>query len=78
MDEVLSQAPADISHEVIKKVFEKHEKNVLATLMELWNIEEKQKDKTKWEEIRDTCDAFDTEMQDILQCARRHAKAQHQ
>ena len=43
--------------------------------MELWNIEEKQKDKSKWEEIRDTCDAFDIEMQAILDTARKQTKA---
>jgi len=74
MEEVLSQAPLNIDVEIIKQIFDKHNKQVLPTLMELWNIQEIQKERTKWEEIRDTCDAFDTEMQTIIENAKKQAR----
>lgn len=63
MEEVISQAPPNVSNDCIKEIFEKHNKNVLATLSELWDIKENvPKEKTKWETIRETCDEFDNEM----------------
>lgn len=70
MDEVLSQAPHDMDPDIVKQIFDKHNHQVLPTLMELWDIQEVQKDKTKWENIRDTCDSFDNEMQTMLAKAR--------
>lgn len=69
MDEVLSQAP-NVNIDIVKEVFEKHNKEVLPTLMELWDIKETQKVQSNWDNIRDTCDAFDKEMQNMLVRAR--------
>lgn len=72
MDEVLNQAPADISLDVVKEIFEKHNQKALPALMELWDIQEKQKvhnvseHQNKWKQIRETCDDFDREMQNML------------
>jgi hypothetical protein len=64
MDEVLSQAPADIDKKVIEDTFKKYNGNIILTLAELWNIKSlPEKKRTKWEDIRDTCDAYDAEMQ---------------
>jgi hypothetical protein len=67
MEEVLKQAPDNLEIAFIESVFAKNNQNVLDTLMELWSIDKPQeKEKTKWETIRDTCDAFDTEMQKVF------------
>jgi len=39
MEEVISQAPENISKDVIESVFKKNKENVIDTLVELWNIE---------------------------------------
>jgi hypothetical protein len=63
MDEVIAQAPIHISFDDIKRIFEKHNHCVIDTLTELWDIKESlPKQKNKWENIRETCDAFDYEM----------------
>jgi len=63
MDEVLSQAPSDLSIEYIEGIFKKNDCKILPTLMELWQLKEKDnKPQGKWEKIRETCDAFDLEM----------------
>ena len=41
MDEVIKQAPDNISVEDIEVVFKKNNENVLDTLFDLWNIEVK-------------------------------------
>jgi hypothetical protein len=67
MEEVLKQAPSDLDREFIQTVFLKNNQNVLDTLSELWNIKPIDiKQKTKWEDIRDTCDSFDIEMQKLF------------
>jgi hypothetical protein len=71
MDEIFKQAPDGMTYDEVKKVFiEKHE-NVLETLMEIWKVPEKpvvniSENEKKWEEIRNTCDDFDSEMQKTL------------
>lgn len=62
MDEVISQAPPDIPLEHIETIFNKNDKKVIPTLSELWNIVEKEKIRDKWDDIRETCDTFDMQM----------------
>lgn len=60
--------PEDISDAEIKKIFQNHQENLLDTLSYFLKIEQKeQKKKTEWEERRDICDAYDTEMQKRIQ-----------
>jgi hypothetical protein len=80
MDEVIKQAPDNISVEEIEVVFKKNKENVIDTLIDLWNIEVKDANavkadeaadaefyftnpETKWDNIRNICDAYDIEMQ---------------
>lgn len=68
MDEIFKQAPDGMTYEEVEKVFLEKNKNVLETLMELWKVPEKpivniSVNNKKWEEIRNTCDDFDCEMQ---------------
>ena len=63
MEQVYNQCPPHITYEFAEEIFNKNDKDVLKTLSELWDIKEPEKAKpTKWDEIRETCDAFDTEM----------------
>jgi hypothetical protein len=80
MDEVIKQCPQNIDKEKIEAIFIKNNENVLDTLIELWEIDDKKNsdpdapefivsiddgkdvEKKKWNNIRDICDSFDTEM----------------
>lgn len=83
MEEVIKQAPDNISIEDIEIIFKKNKENVLDTLIELWNINTnkpvvndiEETDDTldlsdplnKWAKIRNICDSYDIEMQSQLQ-----------
>jgi len=68
MDEIIAQAPVEISDEEILKVYNNNNQNKLDTLYELWNIVDmkQQKPITKFDSIREICDAHDIEMQKLL------------
>lgn len=67
MEVILKQAPIEISDEKIKEIFDKNNNDINKTLMELWDIpEEIEKEKSKWDEVRETCDAYDNEMKRML------------
>lgn len=70
MDELLKQAPDNISKEEIENIYLRNNKNVLDTLTELWKIPVKNVQKTenekKWQEIREIYDDIDTEMYKVL------------
>jgi chorismate synthase len=77
MDEVIKQSPEGIEKSVIKEVFERNGENVTKTLMELWEIKEKveneiNESQKKWNEIRETCDAFDSEMKVFIDNAKKN------
>ena len=67
MDELIKQAPVNIDEKIIKEIFDKNNGNIMNSLMELWeikdeNVKEQTKEQKEWDEIRDTCDIFDGEM----------------
>lgn len=67
MDILIQQAPAHLTIDEIEIAFKRNENNVLNTLNELWKIDEEIiPKKTKWDDIRETCDAYDTEMQKMI------------
>jgi DNA repair ATPase RecN len=70
MDNILKQAPDNYTIQEIESIYNKYNQDVGKTLALLWDIEEEVKDideKTdKWNKIRDTCDAYDTEMKKIM------------
>lgn len=75
MEKVLKQAPVGISDEKIKEIFENNNEDINKTLMELWNIPiEIEKEKTKWDDIRDTCDAYDNEMNRLISNIKNSAR----
>lgn len=72
MDEILKQAPDGINKEIINEIYIKNDNDIIKTLMELWDIKDNEKPKefSKWDEIRDTCDAYDNEMTKMLKEAK--------
>lgn len=66
----MKQVPENLSREEVEKVYNKNNKDFIKTLEELWDIKENIKnldEKTiKWNNIRETCDSFDIEMQKKL------------
>lgn len=79
MEDIVRQAPKNISYEQIKEIYERNEKDKLRTLMEIWDIKDEKKDgrddiQNRWGEIRDTCDAYDMEMARMMDKARENIK----
>ncbi len=66
----MKQVPENLSRDEVEKVYNKNNKDFIKTLEELWDIKEDIKnldEKTiKWNNIRETCDSFDIEMQKKL------------
>ena len=65
MDEVIKQAPDNISVEDIEVIFKKNNENVLDTLFDLWNIEVKDFKDVKDAKNADTNDNDDEENIDL-------------
>jgi hypothetical protein len=72
MDEVMKQAPDNISREDIEIIFKKNDENITDTLIDLWKLDvpksttEPKTATDKWANIRDVCDSYDLEMQSHL------------
>ena len=68
MDSLIQQAPSHLTIEEIEIVYNKNDSNVINTLAELWNISDNTviPPKTKWDDIRETCDAYDSEMAKVM------------
>jgi hypothetical protein len=70
MDNLMKQVPENLSREDVEKVYNKNNKDFIKTLEELWDIKPEIKNidenTTKWNNIRETCDSFDIEMQNKL------------
>lgn len=75
MNEVVNQAPEGIDSKIIREVFERNNEDTLKTLMELWDIKENKKEviTNKWDEIRDICDSYDTEMSNFMKNCKKNA-----
>jgi hypothetical protein len=79
MEDIIRQVPKNISYEKVKEIYERNDRDKLKTLMEIWDIKDEnegKKDKDdiqmKWDDIRETCDAFDNEMTRIMNNARKN------
>ena len=68
METLIQQAPSHLTIEEIEIVYNKNDSNVINTLAELWNIVDDKviPPKTKWDDIRETCDAYDSEMAKVM------------
>jgi acyl carrier protein len=75
IEQILQQAPEEVSKEQISKLLEIHEGDSLMVLSILWNLNDKSdaidtsnaSDMTKkWENIRDICNSYEQEMQNFM------------
>jgi hypothetical protein len=70
MDSIIKQAPDNFTTEEIENIYNKNNQNVSKTLAELWDIKEEivnvDQKTEKWNRIRETCDAYDSEMQKLM------------
>jgi hypothetical protein len=68
MDILIQQAPPNLTIDEIENIYNKNDKNVVNTLAELWEIVDNKviPPKTKWDDIRETCDAYDSEMANVM------------
>jgi len=75
MDEVFKQAPDEMTYDEVEVIFNKNNKNILNTLIELWEVRENtiknvSETQCKWGSIREICDDYDNEMKKTLDNAR--------
>lgn len=67
VEAVLRQSPDWATEMQIRSILAEKEGDVVATLAKIWNIESpRKKEATRWEEIREICDAHDLEMEKAL------------
>lgn len=75
IEQILQQAPEEVSKEQISKLLEIHDGDSLMVLSILWNLNDKSdtrdtsnvSDMTKkWENIRDICNSYEQEMQNFM------------
>ena len=66
----MNQVPLHLEREYVEEIYNKHNKDFIKTLEELWNIETKTENldehTIKWNNIRETCDSFDIEMKNKI------------
>jgi folate-dependent tRNA-U54 methylase TrmFO/GidA len=71
MDELIRQAPMDLDEVFIKEIYEKNNGDFMNSLMELWEVknvvkEQQTTEQKEWDNIRETCDIFDGEMNKMM------------
>lgn len=71
MDELIRQAPMDLDDVFIKEIYEKNNGDFMNSLMELWEVknvvkEQQTTEQKEWDNIRETCDIFDGEMNKMM------------
>lgn len=72
VDAVLKQSPDWATEVQIRSILAEKGGDVVATLAKIWNIESpRKKENTRWEEIREICDAHDLEMEKALKDSRQ-------
>jgi hypothetical protein len=73
MDNLIKQSPIHFSNDEIETIFIKNNNDINKTLNELWNLPEPikiVKEKSLWDDVRDTCDAYDKEMYNVMHSKR--------
>lgn len=76
IEKILSQSPDNIVKEDIEKLIAIHGEDTVAILSELWNVnvvrneeclnDKERTDKDKWENIRDICSSYESEMENYM------------
>ena len=72
IENILKQAPEGTSNEIVEELLKKYDGNVVNILTELWKIDKPiknvpyKKEKNKWENIREICEAYEQEMSKFI------------
>ena len=75
IEQILQQAPEEVSKEQISKLLETHDGDSLKVLSILWNLKEENEESNdsnandmtkKWENIREICNSYEEEMQNFM------------
>jgi len=75
MDELIKQAPENITYSDLEIIFLRNNKNIVDTLAEVWNIQvnniNNNDNKDKWKMIRETYDEIDKEMYNVIKNSKK-------
>jgi len=78
MDELIKQAPENITYNDLEIIFLRNNKNIVDTLAEVWNIPvnninniNNNDNKDKWKMIRETYDEIDKEMYNVIKNSKK-------
>jgi hypothetical protein len=75
MDELIKQAPENITYSDLEIIFLRNNKNIVDTLAEVWNIPvnniNNNDNKDKWKMIRETYDEIDKEMYNVIKNSKK-------
>ena len=81
MDELIKQAPENITYNELEIIFLRNNKNIVDTLTEVWNIpvnnvnnsdnSYNKDNKDKWKTIRETYDEIDKEMYNVIKNSKK-------
>jgi len=76
IEKILSQSPDNIVKEDVEKLIAIHGEDTVTILSELWNVnvvnneeflnDKERTDKDKWENIRDICSSYESEMENYM------------
>ena len=81
MEELIKQAPENITYNELEIIFLRNNKNIVDTLTEVWNIpvnnvnnsdnSYNKDNKDKWKTIRETYDEIDKEMYNVIKNSKK-------
>jgi len=84
MEELIKQAPENITYNELEIIFLRNNKNIVDTLTEVWNIpvnnvnnsdniynSDNNGNKDKWKTIRETYDEIDKEMYNVIKNSKK-------
>lgn len=84
MEELIKQAPENITYNELEIIFLRNNKNIVDTLTEVWNIpvnnvnnsdnsynSDNSDNKDKWKTIRETYDEIDKEMYNVIKNSKK-------
>ena len=83
MECLLSQAPQGLTEDFINEIFIKNNNDINKTLLELWEIPEEtvkeiSEERKNWNDIRETCDAYDNEMTRLISNVKNSIKKEEE
>lgn len=72
MNQILQNSPINVTNNEILLAYENANQNIIETIATLWKSDKPaEKPKTKYDEYREICDAYDMEMEKFLENAKK-------